>query len=243
MGVNPGPFCLCRAHARYRGDIFEDAAKVRALMHRRATMLVTIFAALAGAASCKPEIGDECSVSTDCSSTGDRLCDTTQPGGYCTIYNCERGTCPEEAICVSFESTKSAVCDDPQMSSRLQRNFCMRSCGGDDDCRGGYHCEDMNDPQNPWGAQVYEDQPVNGAVCISPYSAAQLPEDFSTDVCFGNKDAGFDGSLWTPDTGTPIEDAGVEDADATTTDPDASLDASSDADADLDGGSDAGSDS
>lgn len=243
MGVNPSPFWLGRAHARYRGDILEDAAKVRALMHRRATLLVTILTALAGAAGCKPEIGDECSVSTDCSSTGDRLCDTTQPGGYCTIYNCEPGTCPEEAVCVAFEISKSAVCDDPQMSSRLQRNFCMRSCGGDDDCRGGYHCVDMNDPTNPWAAQVNEYQPVNGAVCISPYTAAPLPEEFETGVCKGNKDGGYDGSLYTPDTGTPIEDAGVEDADATTTNPDASLDASSDADADLDGGSDAGSDS
>lgn len=246
MGVNPRSFSLGSAHARYRGDICEDKAKVRALMQQRATLLVTILVALAGAASCKPEIGDECSVSTDCSSTGDRLCDTTQPGGYCTIYNCEPGTCPEEAICVAFEISKSDVCEDPQLSSRLQRNFCMRSCEGNDDCRGGYSCEDMNDPLNPWRAAVNEHGSVNGAVCISPYSAAPLPEEFSTDSCYGNKDAGFDSAPWTPDTGTPIEDAGVEDADidadAASTDPDASLDASSDPDADLDGGSDAGAD-
>jgi hypothetical protein len=228
------------------GDISDDAAKVRALMQRRAILLVTMLTALAGASGCKPEIGDECSVSTDCSSTGDRLCDTTQPNGYCTIYNCEPGTCPEEAICVSFEISKSEVCEDPQLTSPFQRSFCMRNCSSDDDCRGGYDCVDMNDPLNEWGAAVNEYGPVNGAICISPYAAAALPDDYSTAVCHGNKDAGYDGPIITPDAGTPLTDGGVEDADtdadAATTDPDASLDASGDADADLDAGTDAATD-
>ena len=53
---------------------------------------VAFFAFVATAsvlAGCSAEIGDDCSNSTDCSSTGDRLCDTTQPGGYCTLFNCE----------------------------------------------------------------------------------------------------------------------------------------------------------
>src|SRR5690242_18467125 len=48
------------------------------------------------ATGCKPKIGDECKTSTDCSVTGDRLCDITQPSGYCTIFNCEEpGSCPD----------------------------------------------------------------------------------------------------------------------------------------------------
>src|SRR5258705_13828561 len=52
------------------------------------------------AVGCSPKIGDKCSVSTDCSVQGDRLCDPTQPGGYCTVFNCEPDRCPDESVCV-----------------------------------------------------------------------------------------------------------------------------------------------
>ncbi|HMR78024.1 MAG TPA: hypothetical protein PKD61_23100, partial [Polyangiaceae bacterium] len=64
-----------------------------------------VLALVCGLYGCKPEIGDECSVSTDCSNAGERLCDTTLPGGYCTIFNCEPGTCPDEAGCVAFKNS------------------------------------------------------------------------------------------------------------------------------------------
>ena len=156
------------------------------------------------ALGCKPEIGDECSVSTDCSNTGDRLCDTTQPGGYCTIFNCEPGTCPEEAICVAFYTSTSLVCKDPQDEPRLQRTFCLRNCDGNDDCRSGYSCEDMGDKNNPWGAEVVEYGSPNSKVCVVPYSGAPLPENPNTEVCTGT-DAGFDVQPWTPDSGAPAE--------------------------------------
>ena len=58
------------------------------------------FTALA--LGCTPSIGDECVTSLDCSQLGDRLCDASQPLGYCTIFNCEPDACPEEAICMGF---------------------------------------------------------------------------------------------------------------------------------------------
>ena len=58
--------------------------------------LALVLAALALVTGCQPKIGDACNTSTDCSTQGDRLCDTTQPGGYCTIFNCEPNTCPED---------------------------------------------------------------------------------------------------------------------------------------------------
>ena len=60
--------------------------------------------ALAPVLGCTPNIGNKCSLSTDCSQLGDRLCDTTQPGGYCTVFNCEPDQCPN-AICVAFDPT------------------------------------------------------------------------------------------------------------------------------------------
>jgi len=99
--------------------------------------------ALGGAAGCTPQIGDDCSTSLDCSTQGDRLCDTTQPGGYCTIFNCEPDTCPEdEASCVAFNNELDPACgsvDDGEWA-RFERSFCMQKCDDDEDCRSGYEC-------------------------------------------------------------------------------------------------------
>jgi len=81
---------------------------------------------------CAPEIGDDCSSSVDCSVNGDRICDAAQPGGYCSVANCEEGTCPEDAVCVEFRYEPA----------RLAESWCMAPCEGDDDCReaDGYRC-------------------------------------------------------------------------------------------------------
>lgn len=142
-----------------------------------------LFLALLG---CQPEIGDECQSSTDCAAGGDRLCDITQPGGYCTIFNCEPGTCPEEATCVLFSADRSTVagCEDAYGTSPFQRSFCMASCESESDCRSGYSCIDVGAADNPWGAIVIDRGPSR--VCIVPYSAAPLPEDRSAEVCTGS---------------------------------------------------------
>jgi hypothetical protein len=79
----------------------------------------------------------------DCSQLGDRLCDTTQPGGYCTIFNCEPDKCPEdESACVAFDYELDPACrsaDDAEWP-RFQRTFCMKWCDDDSDCRDGYRC-------------------------------------------------------------------------------------------------------
>src|SRR5690242_10057186 len=93
-----------------------------------------LLTGLGGAAGCSPKIGDKCSVSTDCSQVGDRLCDPTQPGGYCTIFNCEPDRCPDEAVCVAFNEIS---CSSPSLSRRFQRTFCMLHCNSNNDCRDG----------------------------------------------------------------------------------------------------------
>jgi hypothetical protein len=84
----------------------------------------------ASAAGCAPRIGDGCASQTNCSINGDRVCDTTQPGGYCTVFDCSPDTCPDDAVCVRFEP------DTP----RLSRTVCMRRCGSNGDCRTNYTC-------------------------------------------------------------------------------------------------------
>jgi len=79
---------------------------------------------------CAPEIGDECETSLDCDVQNNRVCDLTQPRGYCTLEGCEKGTCPEDSVCVMFRP-------EPE---RLSSTWCMASCDDNDDCRKGYYC-------------------------------------------------------------------------------------------------------
>jgi hypothetical protein len=90
------------------------------------TLLVTIVLFV----GCSREIGDSCETSVDCDVQNKRICDLTQPGGYCTIRGCEKGTCPEEAVCVLFRP-------EPE---RLALSWCMYACDDNDDCRDDYSC-------------------------------------------------------------------------------------------------------
>jgi hypothetical protein len=82
-------------------------------------------------ASCAPRLGDSCENRGDCSVTGNRECDVSQPGGYCTISNCTRDSCGDEGVCVRFRP------DDP----RLAADWCMASCDETSDCdRDAYVC-------------------------------------------------------------------------------------------------------
>lgn len=60
-----------------------------------------VFTALLGA-GCGHNIGDGCSINTDCSANNDRTCDLSQPGGYCTIEGCDQSSCPSDSACVRF---------------------------------------------------------------------------------------------------------------------------------------------
>jgi len=126
--------------------------------------LVLVVAAAAGA--CGKEIGDECIVSSDCSPNGDRQCDVSSKGGYCTIQGCDFDTCPAESACVRFftgsfsnrpcdpatENTSTDDCNLDELCSLVGQcvprssevRFCMRKCGNNGDCRDGYECRDLD---------------------------------------------------------------------------------------------------
>ncbi|MCS6900071.1 MAG: hypothetical protein RMJ98_08290 [Myxococcales bacterium] len=149
------------------------------------TFPARLYAAFVGVAllswGCKPKIGDPCGLSTDCSTQGDRLCDTTAPGGYCTVFNCEPGRCAEEASCVAFSQQPASVCKDPQRWVRFQRTFCMRTCEGDDDCRAGYVCVGGAQLDQGWNARVV-DGDGSKRVCVAAYSAP-APVEAPPAVC------------------------------------------------------------
>jgi len=147
-------------------------------------MLAIGLVAAALAVGCTPKIGDDCTVSTNCSTTGDRLCDTTQPGGYCTIFNCEPGSCPDDAKCVNFGIYLSPVagCVSSQGNSPYKRSFCMASCDSNADCRGGYECLAPSELH----AVLAEHSGDHKVCAVRP---KPVPEMTSNEVCIGS-DAG-----------------------------------------------------
>jgi hypothetical protein len=212
---------------------------------RRAWWLRVLVVAAGGwgALGCTPHIGSQCNLSTDCSSQGDRLCDTSQPGGYCTILNCTSFSCPDHAACVMFETTlpgcnAAAAYGDYQQPSRTGLSFCMQHCGVDSDCRDGYECKNPRFP--PWNATILSPDQT-WAVCISKSQLMSSVSDAATDeasVC----SASLPPILATmmdaaPDVETPAEaggsggDGAPEDAPPDAPPADAALDAATSSDA------------
>ena len=118
--------------------------------------------ALATTAACGNKIGDDCHSSIDCSFDGDRSCDISQPGGYCTVQGCDARSCPEESMCVRFfpsmfltqpcdpatEDLSTDECPSDELCTEsglcapraTERRYCTLKCSNDGDCRGGYEC-------------------------------------------------------------------------------------------------------
>ncbi len=141
------------------------------------------------ALACTPKVGDACTTAADCSSVGELLCDTSYPGGYCT-NSCEPGTCPEDAVCVSFRFARSieATCNDPQQPSPYERTFCMATCEDDGDCRDDddYACIEVAPPSNLYGAAIIDTSPAGNKFCALPYPpGVSAPTDRDTGVCTG----------------------------------------------------------
>ncbi len=108
-----------------------DAARQCTMLRPLMRFLPLVLAA-SFAAGCAPAIGDPCNTGVDCSIAGNRTCDTASPGGICTVFGCEPGTCPDNAVCVRWRP----------MESRLSFTACMARCESDGECRvdEGYRC-------------------------------------------------------------------------------------------------------
>ena len=148
---------------------------------------------------CLPKIGDDCQNDADCSQVGDRVCDTTQVGGYCTQFNCTPESCPkDEGICVTFGAAPSLVtgCADEGRPSPFARSFCMKPCTKDKDCRDGYLCIDLAE-DDPWAAEVIQKPPSSTKVCLVPETAGNVDVDLlsgvSENVCQGPSSDGLGG--------------------------------------------------
>jgi hypothetical protein len=166
-------------------DFSQRVSQRRTLLVGRIAAGLTLLAAIA---ACTPEIGDKCQISTDCSVRGDRLCDTSQPEGYCTQLNCQGNSCADEASCVLFGSAIPGCGFDDrsgQFGSRVARSFCMAKCESNGDCRPGYVCAD---PRTfPWNAVILDDNQGKRSCLAIPLegrdAAAAGPASTSAPVC------------------------------------------------------------
>jgi len=112
---------------------------------------------------CQPQIGDKCVLNTDCSVSGTRQCDTSMPGGYCTIFNCGPNSCPDQTACYLFNAEVQGCPYSDRSPSRTAHSFCMKDCQQNSDCRAGYECHDLRG--GPWNAVLLDDN-QNQAVCV-----------------------------------------------------------------------------
>src|SRR4051812_12230223 len=137
---------------------FSRAVRMAVVGARRAVAGAVVASVAAIALACSPNIGDKCSISTDCSSQGDRLCDTSQPNGYCTQLNCIGNKCADESMCILFNAaTPGCTYTDRSgpAASRIARSFCMAECTKSSDCREHYVCADPRTA--PWSAVILDD--------------------------------------------------------------------------------------
>jgi hypothetical protein len=131
----------------------------------RSCLLLTFLVTGLAASGCGKKIGDGCSTNIDCAQDGTRICDLSQPGGYCTVDGCTEDSCPSESICVRFFDQKYATlsCSPEQpcrsdevcvvrdtgtsppfqvcVPAASERRFCADKCSSDGDCRGSYNCQ------------------------------------------------------------------------------------------------------
>jgi len=162
-------------------------------------LIPMLILAAASAVGCAPAIGDECETALDCSSQGSRQCDRTQPGGYCTILGCERGTCPEESICVKFR---------PSLE-RVAVTYCMATCEQDGDCRDdeGYVCTGQGEFAEGL-AEVLGDP--GAEFCSIPVAMMSLPPEEDASIAEPAPDAAMSSdAAVSSDAAMSSDDAGL----------------------------------
>jgi hypothetical protein len=134
-----------------------------------ALSLVSMCALGTGLTGCSAHIGARCNLNTDCSLQGTLVCDTSEPDGYCTLFNCAPDSCQNKAACVMLNaSIPGCSYDDYAAPARTGRTMCLEQCHKDSDCRtsDGYVCADPRQP--PWNAVIVDDDQSQLVCVVAP---------------------------------------------------------------------------
>jgi hypothetical protein len=169
-----------------------------------------------GAAACTPQIGNSCTLNTDCSIDNSRQCDNSQPNGYCTVFNCAPNTCPNNAVCVELQANvPGCPYDDYASPSRGARSMCLKPCNHSSDCRqsDGYSCVLVSSFRDAGvEAVILDNSPQSESVCaVAPdlgLSATGSLGD-AAPVCPGGP-VPEAGAIPTPDSGADAADAAAD---------------------------------
>lgn len=95
-------------------------------MPRAPLALLLVAVTLLSMSGCTASVGDSCETNVSCLSiSNSATCDLSVFEGYCTVRDCVRNNCPDDAVCVRFDEVNS---------------YCMRACDVDDECRSGHTC-------------------------------------------------------------------------------------------------------
>ncbi len=144
------------------------------------TVVVRIFAlpallwSVLSFAGCTAQIGGACGTNVDCSPLGDRFCDLSSPGGYCTIEGCNDTSCPNNSVCIRFFTLQrgSATCD----STKVPRS----DCNGAPDC-----CT----PGTAGCCRLSEQCLCDDAACAQAFCASETSEHrWCMSTCSSNSD-------------------------------------------------------
>ena len=196
--------------------------------YQRAGVFALVAALAAFASGCTPQIGDKCVLNTDCSVQGTLQCDTSQPNGYCTFFDCAPDTCQNQATCVLFQAAiPGCPYDDYQAPARTGRTMCLKQCHKNSDCResDGYICTHLVECNGgvceslaPWHAQIVDDDQTQQVCILAPdYDAGPIASYLveAGGVCSPSGPS-VDASWEFPDAATDVEapDAGAGDANA-----------------------------
>ncbi|HEY7953966.1 MAG TPA: hypothetical protein VII38_01700 [Polyangia bacterium] len=140
--------------------------------------------ALATVSGCGHNIGDSCTVNVDCSIAGDRFCDISSPGGYCTVDGCDVDTCPSEAVCIRFLTPiQDQPCNLMSMSgppdngcSIDERCVCDDSIAGQCQNNDAAHCAPESTERRWCQLRCHTDSDCRiGYKCVEPGSNGAEP--------------------------------------------------------------------
>ena len=95
------------------------------------------LALLLGCGASDRAVGEPCTTGASCPAGFTTACVSVWPDGYCTEVACQAGSCPPGSRCVR----------GLRFTNVPFESFCVATCANNDDCRAGYLCQDVRQPE------------------------------------------------------------------------------------------------